>query len=203
MTGLDLSKSLSNVKTILVQFAFSNEEVIPKWLRSEKKETLEEKKERMTQTADGKKLIEKHENVSVSSIFFELQKAGFHLNDGYSKELFKKDFGTYFVARFTFSRQASKFDEIRFAKKSLECLCERAFWDTKAFINPSSVEDGRESFVSVNMTGRKPIYQKDGSLVRKWETDESGNRVGTGPLPIAPTGILKLTRKGSLTIVAA
>lgn len=202
MTSLNLSAVLSSVQTILVQFAFSSEKVIPRWLRSEPKETLKEKGERVSRKS-GIELIKKSEMISVSSILFQLENAGFYLTDGYSKELFKEQFGTYFVARFTFTRQKPKYDDVKFTRRSLENLSERAFWSTKAFLNLSSEEDGKESFLSINMSGRKPLYQGDGSLVRIWKTDKEGNRIGKEAVPIAPTGKLIFTRRGSLRVVAA
>jgi len=202
MTGLNLSAVLSSISTILVQFAFSSEKAVPRWLRSEPKETVKQKEERASQTG-GIELIKKSEMISVSSILFQLEKAGFYLADGYSKELFKEQFGTYFVARFTFTRQKPKYDDVKFARRSLEDLSERAFWSTKAFLNLSSEEDEKESFLSINMTGRKPLYQGDGKLVRIWKTDKEGNRVGNEAKPIAPSGRLILTREGSLRIVSA
>ena len=202
MTGLNLSAVLSSVPTILVQFSFSSEKAVPRYLRTEGRETVKEKEERTSQKG-GIELIEKSEKIKISSIIFNLERFGFFLVDGYSKELFHTERkGTYYVARFIFSRKKVEDDYLRFARKAFEMLSGDAFWTVKSYLNPSS-EDGRNSFISINMVGRTPIRQGDGSLVRIWKKDREGNHVGTEAVPITPTGKLIFTRSGSLRVVAA
>jgi len=201
MTGLNLSGVISSINTILVQFSISNTNAVPRCLRAERREALSEKEKRVSQN-NGIELTEKRENVTVASIIFQLKDAGFFLVDGCTKELYHLDKkGTYTVARFTFKREEVKDDYIHLAKRAFRLLSEDAFWAVKSYLNIPS-EDGKTSFISINMSGRKPLRDGAGNLIMARLRDNDGNQIGE-PVPIQPSGKFIFTRQGSLRVVAA
>ncbi|MEK7658279.1 MAG: hypothetical protein AAB352_00235 [Patescibacteria group bacterium] len=199
---------------VVVQFSFTNPAAIPEVVKRTEKESPAEHKERKTHS-NGVLVIEPTPGCGLVEFPLGLEQAGFELVDAsYKERIDPKDprqRRTYHMVRFVFCRRESaelsdEFrsvrDEIRFA---LQNMAENAMWRVRVFDNPfffkdEEVQDQRA--LSVNLAARDTIVQPNGELIKRWEKDDQGNRIGEGPVPIVPKRQL-CVRGGTVQIVPA
>jgi hypothetical protein len=192
--SLDVSARL-----VLVQFSFSNINVVPKMVRRREAETKTESLERKERSSNGSLLIEPCENVSVEGFASSLEAAGYELVDGvYQMRQHPTQRNVYHMVRFVFSRRecaeiSESFEQVRpIIRTELDDICRQAFWRTRAFSNPF-YKDGEEIHgvrsLSFNFEVRVPRFLPDGQLALSRRKDESGKKVGD-PVPLEPARAL-------------
>ena len=185
----------SATRLVMLQFSFSNPDVIPKAARRRERETLEERRTRKSRDG-GEQLIEPVENVCLVELLSCLEHAGYELVDTFYKPRIHGETGeTYHAVRFLFAR--SEFAEPsaefkrkrRTLQKELRKICEEALWRIRGYFNPCW-KDGKEIpdqlTLSINLEARKPLFRLDGQPVPVWRKDAEGNRIGDSPLPLRP-----------------
>lgn len=183
-----------NTRVVIMQFSFSNPNVIPSAIKRLDKETIEERVERKSHST-GIMVIEPTEKCCVEEFIDELEKIGFQLVDSFYKERMSPGKSNYHMIRFIFWRNdfAEPSEEFKkvfgVVRESLKTICQEALWRVRAFDNPF-YKDGEEikgqRAISINLEARNPLFLPDGSQVVAWEKDGAGRRIGTAPVPIQP-----------------
>jgi len=185
---------LQNVRMIVVQFSFSNPEVIPSGIKRRKRETAFEHVARKLQKT-GERIIEPTVNCSVEFLG-ELEAMGYELVDAFYQARPDHDDlkGTYHTVRFLFARHefatpSAEFRMVRDAiRAELREMLRTAFWRVRAFLNPfyqNGEEIAGQRSLSINLEVRVSRFLPDGSPVVARLKDESGKKVGT-PQPLVP-----------------
>ena len=185
-----------NAQTIMVQFAFSNADLVPHSLRRLPHESLRQAYIRSA-SANGEMVVEPTENVDLVVFLDDLQQNGYKLVDGiYQKRPdYRNPNKTYNMVRFVFSSQAADKPMKQDISRALQTLAEEASWTTKVYFNPIYIAgqavEGKIN-ISVNLMARKPYRSADGQPVKQWRRDTDGRKVGDGPLPIQPDRHLRI-----------
>ena len=185
-----------SVRMVVLQFRFTNANVIPVSVKRRNQETQKEHVER-TSRSSGIMVIEASAKCSFAGFLDELEVAGYELVDALSQERPNTDKThgrySYYMVRFIFARRefvecSDEFSKVRDTiRTELRSICESAMWSSQVFFNPffkngKAIPD--QYSVSINLTHRQPILQPDGQPVTVWQKDESGKRVGESPLPL-------------------
>lgn len=195
-----------SVRLIVLQFSFSNSDVIPISVKrlNQETETKEERLERKSHSS-GVMVIEPTLNCSLEKFLEEIEGSGYELVDGlYKERLDGKDLRgkrKYHMVRFVFVR--SRFSEIseefmkvrKEIRKELQAFCESAMWRVRIFRNPfyKNGEEVQEfDALSINLEARSPRFLPNGQMVTVWQKDEYGRRVGDAPLPITADHLLRV-----------
>lgn len=196
-----------SVKALYLQFSFSNENAVPKWLPWKEEETPAESKERRERkthgTGQGICVIQPTEGCSLESLPAEIASTNFTLADAYAQPRMDPNNPRkrWYMARFVFLRKEDMTrDELggelrENVELDLEELCILAFWRVRAFKNPYFKDQEPVpglSAASVNLVARKPRFRPDGELILEWERDAAGNKVGNAPHSIPPTAYLRV-----------
>lgn len=201
------------VKSLYLQFSFSNENAVPGWLPLKEEETQAESKERRERKTHGTGMsvcvIQSTEGCSLESLLDKIKAAGFTLVNAYYQPRVDPNnpWKRWFMARYIFVRNEDVTrDELGEYREEIETglkdLCLLAFWRVRAWRNPFFKNDEPVDGLfaaSVNLEARKPRYQPNGSPIVVWQKDSAGNRVGTAPQPLEPTHILTI-REGALQL---
>lgn len=185
---------LQNVRMIVVQFSFSNPEVIPSGIKRRGRETAFEHIARKLQKT-GERVIEPTGNCSMDFLG-ELGAVGYELVDAfYQARPDGNDLhGTYHTVRFVFARHefASVSEPFALARDNicaeLREMLRTAFWRVRAFLNPfyrNGEEIAGQKSLSVNLEARISRFLPDGSPVVARLKDANGKKVGT-PQPLTP-----------------
>lgn len=187
----------SSIGAIMLQFSFSNPEVVPPLLWHLPPETVAERIARKS-LAGGTVVIQPTENCSIISFVNNLEQAGYVLVNAFCKErIHGKDLVTpYYVLRFVFIRYedaqiTEAFDNVRHSiMDSLRGICETALWRVRAYLNPTQEDD--QYLMSINLEVRQPLFSSDGRPAMVWQKDENGNRIGDRKVPLMPDYLLEL-----------
>ena len=206
-----------SVPLVMLQFSFSNINVVPKWVRQEKPEDAQKHQERIARksSATGVTVIEPAENCSANGFLDELKSAGYELVDALYQTRMNKP-GTYnkvyHMVRYTFGRtrdDAVVPDEFQNAlikaRDELGTLIDTAMWRVRVFSNPfykKGEEMPDQRVASVNFEARKPLIQSDGQPVLVWQKDDAGNKIGDAPLPLQSSFMLQIV-DGRIQITSA
>jgi hypothetical protein len=194
----------NSVKTLYLQFSFSNENAVPRWLPLKEEETPAEaelRQKRMAK-ATGKCVIEPVAGCSIETLPDEITEAGFTLVDAYYQPRIDKinPRKRFFVARYVFIRTEevarNELDELSWKiLADLHDLCLLAFWRARAYKNPyfkdEQLVDGIFA-ASINVDTRKPRFNSAGELIMEWERDANKNKVGDASRPIPAAAKLRI-----------
>ncbi len=194
-----------SVSLVAIQFSFSSHKVVPRGLRAVVPETPEEFRLRQSRNAAGNGIvvIDPIEKVFVVPLLSDLR-GGYQMVDASYQERIDKKAPTmrytYPMVRFLFARHeyAEPSDDFRRARTmrqhQLEELCCKAMWRVRAALNPY-IRNGSEvpgqSFVSIGLEARVPLFLPDGNPVVARVKDERGRRVGD-PVPLVPERFLRV-----------
>jgi hypothetical protein len=196
---------LSNARlVVMLQFSFSNPDVVPAVAKRMAQETPEEQVKRKSYS-NGVVLIEPTERCSLAKLLGELEAAGYEMVDAfYKKRIDAKDphgKRMYHMSRFLFARRefvelSDEFKKVREAiRTELRSICESAMWRVRSFSNPfykNGVEIPNQRAVSINLEGRRPLFNSAGNRLKVWQRNTLSEKVGTAPLPIQPTHELRI-----------
>ena len=198
---IELNRS---VRLIILQFSFSNPDLVPTILKEQELDTLESRNERKSRKGSGKMVISPTENSSLSGLLDDLKISGYELVDAFYQPRThpKNPHITYHMVRFVFARNEYVNISDEFKKMrgkicdELQGLCEKTMWRVRAFLNPYSVDNRKDSeyhVLSINLEARKPLFLPDGQPVMMWEKNENGKRLGDAPKPIMANHKLQIT----------
>ncbi|MCX6741030.1 MAG: hypothetical protein NTY61_01385 [Candidatus Parcubacteria bacterium] len=182
----------------IVQFSFSNPDVIPDVVKRVEPETAPGREVRKSHSS-GVMIIAPTEKCSIESIVTGLEGAGYELVDAlYQTRKDGKDprlQRMYHMVRFVFARHefaevSPEFMGVRGAvREALQSMSATAMWRVRAFDNPF-YRDGEEvpgqRALSLNFEARTPLNNPDGTPVAVWQRDARGAKIGTSPVPIHP-----------------
>lgn len=193
------------VRLVVVQFSFSNPDMIPDSVRYLGSETPKQYEKRMSHQSGVQEMDSgEKKRCSLAEFCDDLESSGYTLADGRCKECIdpndRRHQRTYFAVRFLFVRQdlfaaSEKFEEVRDSVSSdLRFICESSIWRTRVYRNPfcNGEEASGEHVLSVNLMARQPLLEPDGKPIRAWKKDERGERVGDAPVPLAPDCHLRI-----------
>lgn len=189
------------LRLVILQFAFTNANAIPRGIQHREREAQGEREVRKTRM-DGRMVIEPAENCSLLQFVHELEAAGYELVDAFYQEREARPDctgpGRYHNVRFMFARKehVSISEEFRAAREEhrngLLEIARTSLWRVRAWSNPF-YKDGLpsdETVLSVNMEAREPLFQPDGTPVTRWPAHLKDNRK-RGPedkkVPLQPT----------------
>lgn len=184
-----------NVRRVMLQFSFSNPEVIPISMRrkTQSEPLLFDRKTR----PNGTLVISPTEKCSLAGFFRELENSGYEMVDAfYRKRIDSRDSGgkkKYHMVRFIFVRH--EFSELsdefinrrNVVQTELRSICDAALWRVKLFKNKFYKDDKEingQHALSINLDARQPLFYPDGQPVKIWKKDDSGKRMGEAPLPL-------------------
>ena len=184
-----------NVRMVMLQFSFSNPDVIPLSMRrkTQNEPLLFDCKTRL----DGVLVIKPTEKCSLVKFIGELEMSGYKIvNAFYRKRIDNKDPSSkrkYHIVRFFFARRefAEISDEFKKNRNTvyaeLRSMCENAMWQVKLFSNKFYKDDKEihgQNALSINLGARQPLYYPDGQVVTVWKKDNDGKRIGEAPIPM-------------------
>lgn len=192
------------VRLVILQFSFSNPDVIPATVKRQHRETPEERAVRKSHPS-GVMVIEPTKKCSLVEFLGELEAAGYEMVDAFYKERIdaKDPRGkrTYHTVRFLFARRefvelSDEFKKVRdVIRAELQSICESAIWRVRSFSNPfykNGEEVPGQRAVSINLEARQPLFRPDGQPVTVWQKDENGKRVGDAPIPLKADYCLRI-----------
>ena len=196
--------TLNGTRLVMLQFSFSNSNVIPASVKRLNRETQDERVERKSHSS-GVMVVEPTEKCSLVELLEDLEAAGYEMVDGFYKERIDakdpRSKRTYHMVRFFFARREfmELFDEFKAVRDNirteLQGICEGALWRVRSFSNPFYGK-GEEIFnqceLSINLEARQPLFRPDGQPVTVWQKDENGKRVGDAALPIKASYCLRI-----------
>lgn len=183
-----------SVRTVILQFSFSNPNVVPASVRCRRKRETPKEQSKRKSHPSGTLIIEPTMNCKMSSFFGELLEEGYELVDASFQERvhLKNKKQVYYAVRFVFCRKEfakpteefkQKRDDICF--NGLGRICNEALWRIRVYLNPF-YENGEEIIgqksVSINLEARSPLINKNGQPILRWTKDENGKRIGDQPM---------------------
>lgn len=198
-----------SVKTVRLQFSFSNQSIVPRRLRQMEPETPKDRACRKGEGQDllaGIMFIDKFENVSLLEFVAQLEAAGYRLVDACYQRRVKDDGSRYPMVRYMFAKPDQETGPNHWLKQPdvrgpLRQMCEQAMWRVRGYLN-RFFENGKEVpgayAMSLNFEARKPLAEPSGKPVCVWQKDAEGNRVGSEPLPIKPSFVLSIQENAVL-----
>lgn len=184
-----------NVRRVMLQFCFSNPQVIPLSMRrkTQSEPPLFDRKTR----PDGTLVIVPTEKCSLAIFVRELEMSGYEMVDAFYRRRIdsrdsggkKKDHMVRFIfVRHEFSELSDEFISRRkTVQAELQNICSAALWRVKLFKNKFYKDDKEvngQHALSINLDARQPLFCPDGQPVKIWKKDDSGKRVGEAPLPL-------------------
>ena len=171
----------------------------------ETKSSLTERRKRQVR---GQEVIGLTEDCSVATLFEDLTQAGFKMVWATTKRLVdgRWQVRLEFVPYEDFENRHNKeFEQVRGKIEEMIILLShealwtmQGCWKNQFFLNGEPVG----YMASIVFKGRKPLFQPSGESVTKWRTDEFGQRIGDGPMPIAPEHQLRIV-DGTIQLVPA
>ncbi|MFA4999224.1 MAG: hypothetical protein WC519_00605 [Parcubacteria group bacterium] len=197
--------ALGAVPLVVLQFSFSNPNVIPVTVKRQNRETFEEHVARKGRSTSGVMVIEPTERCSLVEFLKGLETAGYEMVDAFYKERIddkdSRNKRTYHMVRFLFARRefielSGEFKMVRdVVLTELRHICEGAMWRVRAFSNPfykNGEEIPDQRTLSVNLEVRQPLFYPDGEPVTVWQKDGNGKRVGDTSLPLKADYCLRI-----------
>lgn len=195
----------SRDRAIMLQFSFSNIEVIPALVKRANPETHVERAERKSEAnINGIKLIDPVKNVSLVTFLEDLAEAGYVLvSSFYQERLDSKDFfgkEKYHTVRYFFVRREFDWPSEEFKAKRGDILAElmemvrTSNWRVRAYDNPfyENGEPNGERTISVNLEVREPLFRPDGSQIVARPKDANGRIISQIPVPICADHDLRI-----------
>ncbi len=194
--------SLLGVRTVMLQFSFSNKDCVPKeaW-RGKGWATVQEcagrpvvqdgaKQDRIS----GVQLIHSMDAVGVATLPFDLEVHGYELVHAIYGNPKSNKGDRFHQVKFLFAlkEHAHPSDEVVANREALracvQTFCAQALWNARGFVNPLYIGEilvPHESNVNLAFTGRKPLFKGDGTPIVEWKRDEAREKVGEAAVPIS------------------
>lgn len=205
--------SLDAVQTVMVQFSFSNRDLVPPLLCEERPGGVLENVRRKTMSAmgrGGEQFIYGVHNVNAVPLVHDLEAMGYELVYSASvRRLRQGNPKPYWTVRFVFAEAESAEPTIEYLRSresdrsALLDLLGQALWRVRAFRNPYFGRDGKlydDRFsLSVNLEARVPLYD-NGERRRVWRKNELGQRIGESPVELGPDHDLRIV-KGRIELI--
>ena len=173
------------VRLILVQFIVRNTADIPKTVFGMRRE------KKSGERPAGTPQVQDVTNCSLQQL--NLAEAGYQLVDAYTTRSTGQNVHYTVSFQFCLSEFVQLSDQFKLVQSKLTDefgqICQSAFWKARLFTNPffnNHVLVPNQLFVAINLNERTAIKNKDGSPVLRWQKDETGEKIGTGPVPIQP-----------------
>lgn len=185
-----------SVRLIVLQFNFSNPNVIPRSIKISDQE--QSQKEAAQKPATGKLLFETPEKISLERAITGLLETGYEMTDAFCKVKTNgrgkpNSYSAFFIfAKRENARITEKFWETR-KQHYLELfrLCREALWQIKVFYNPL-FENGKETAgqraVNILAQNRQPLFQSNGSRI--FTTKQEGTL--KIQIPVMPSQYLQI-----------
>ncbi|PIP23790.1 MAG: hypothetical protein COX90_01965 [Candidatus Nealsonbacteria bacterium CG_4_10_14_0_2_um_filter_38_17] len=204
-----------SVERVITQFSFSNAGAVPSDIISRSPETVEELRSRINRPETGSVFLIAN-NCSLVGFQDGLRLAGYEPIEGFHQLRINpknpRMERRYQMVRFVFGRPdpaMAQFPAVRrVLSAALEDMGRAAMWLVEVFSNPffkdGQIVNGRSALV-INLKGRNPLFspeKPDGQPVVVWQKDEKGERIGEGPVPLAPSCFLRVV-DNEICLVAA
>ena len=183
----------SLIRLVIMQFSFSNPDIVPECVKRLPHETVEEAVARKALPVTRQPLIQPTEDVSLVEIAGMLEQERYELVSAFCKPRINQNaFGTYYMVRFVFAHRmyldiSPEFKLVQSRiREALNEICVPALWRTRSFLNPF-LRGGRhygQYTLSMNFEVRKPLFQPNGQPAGVWQRDAAGEKVGTAPIPL-------------------
>ena len=198
-------------RLIVVQFSFSNPKFVPPLVGAIVPETREESSERR-ERATGELVIEPTERIGIQEFPYELEREGYQMVDGFTQRRVGRPGSgkpVYYTVRFVFAKREAATPSEAFLNKrdglrgEFRFLCRDSFWRVRAFRNPFFENDAPvdgEFTIALNFEVRVPRFAPDGSLLKEWEKDAEGNKLGDAAHVLEPKGYLRV-QNGSVVLL--
>lgn len=171
-----------SIRLVVLQFNFSNQNVIPSSLGNARDETLEERQAR-SGLVTGVLITELAKKVSLEGFADKLAVAGYELVSAFCQRRRSQLDKMYYTVRFVFARKeyAKTSDEFKQRRETvfsqLVDFCKTAMWQMEIFLNPF-YEKGQEvpgqKSISINLTMREPLFHSDGRSITFWRKTRKG-----------------------------
>ena len=175
-----------SVRTVGLQFRFTNEALVPAFIRS-----LPAQQGSRSSPPTGQEFVTPTQNVGVADVLGELEGIGYVLVDSFYQPKPARGGGKpAYIVRFVFARTefanpAAGFLKIKDqVRLMLGAMIEDSMWATQAYVNPLFVDNELiegEFAVMVNMTARNPLVQPNGQPILVWpkgvRKDDPSNKV--------------------------
>ena len=178
-----------SVRTVGLQFRFTNEALIPAFIRS-----LPAQQGSRSSPAAGQEFITPTQNVGVADALAELDGLGYVLVDAFYQPRPASGGGKpAYIVRFVFARKEfaepkPAFINIRDqVRLMLRAMLQESMWATQAYINPLFVDhelvEG-EFAIMVNMTARNPLVQPNGQPIMVWPKGPRRDHLAQQKIPM-------------------
>lgn len=183
--------------SVIMQFNFSNYNIVSEVIKKISKARQEKQVAREKKTI-GIQAISRTPNVSLLLFVKQLEETGYKLVDTIYEKRHGNTNGKDHMVKFVFYRQEYANPSKNFQKDmetvyfELNQMCQQALWQTRGYINPFYKKGKEKNFISINMDVRNPIILPDGKLIKKWQKDDKGKKIGKGPLPLFPDFFLSV-----------
>ncbi len=131
---------------------------------------------------------------SLENIFFDLEKEGLFIQNGYAQKRTSEKKMFYTTVKFEFGTERVNTVEEELLKKSFLDIFEKAFWTVKIF--------SHDTDITVACVSRVSRFEGNDRLkpVKIWDKDSiTGERTGNEPRVIEPDGVLSFS-DGSLVL---
>lgn len=195
---------------IYLQFSFTNPRLVPSQMKPLPLETQENREWRKAGLT-GRQVIAPTANCEVDDLLDQLKDAGYELVDAcWQQRLGVSPTGRdhYYMIHFEFRKrdQAGQYEATddlyrAFAAWYLKKLVHNAYWRVRAYVNPPLDSRLGAEDVSINFEVRTPCREADGRLMRQWNRDADGERVGDAPVEVRPNFRLAAVTDGATTVM--
>src|SRR3989344_7820783 len=184
----------SSIRLVMLQFSFTNPDVVPSCIKQLAHETQEEAVARKAMPIPGQPVIQPTEDASLAGLPSALEQVGYELVDAFYKPRINQESGrTYHMVRFVFAHHdyvnlSDEFKRVRNTIRiALDEVCMQAMWRVRSFVNPFFKNGTRcddQNVLSLNFEARKPMFLPNGQPVVVWQRNGCGEKVGEAPLPL-------------------
>lgn len=176
------------MKKLYFAISFSNPSVVPSTLK-----WINPNNEIHFKGTETPGLSHEWKRTSLENIFFELEKEGLFIQNGYAQKRTSEKKMFYTTVRFEFGTERRSEAEERLLKSSFLDIFEKAFWTVKVFSHNDDI--------TVACTSRISRFEGNDKLkpVRIWDKDAFGERIGNEPRMIEADGVLSFS-DGSIVL---
>ena len=189
-------------RLVIIRFFFTNRSLVPTSVGAPRPETAEELLGRSMGRANGdSQSLVVPQAVSLQYFIDDLTKDLYELVSADAQERRNKNDWPYCVVKFVFARQAyaepsaellGRRDDIL---AGLRKMCYETLWQIKGFSNPFFAWNGEEIpgqyILSIALSGRQPLVDKNGKPICQRQKDDNGRLIGK-PVPLLARRFLRL-----------
>lgn len=153
------------------------------------------------------KLVSAKDAVLLVPLLSDLRSAEYVLVNGFLEKRAANYVARYVFAPTEFARSLSaefRYQQPMILAKLSGLLCEWTIWHADHYENPFVENEKKVDGVigvEIVMNSRKPLCERDGSLIKAWQRDANGHRIGTAPILLATKNELRFL-DGKVQLVA-